>query len=63
VTVAIGRPATELTGMLIDVSWEDEVAGGHGPVRGSSGYCPSFTPCLIGPREDRTHFEQAWHHT
>jgi hypothetical protein len=63
-TVAIGRAATELAGMLLDAGRDEEAAEAvTAGFRGSPGYYPLFAPRLRAVRNDRTRLEQAWHDT
>jgi hypothetical protein len=63
-TVAIGRTATELAGLLLDAGRDDEAAEAvTAGFRGSPGYYPLFAPRLRAVRKDRTRLEQAWRDT
>jgi hypothetical protein len=63
-TVAIGRAATELAGLLLDAGRDDEAAAAAtAGFRGSPGYYPLFAPRLRAVRKDRTRLEQAWRDT
>jgi hypothetical protein len=63
-TVAIGRAATELAGLLLDAGRDEEAAAAAtAGFRGSPGYYPLFAPRLRAVRRDRTRLEQAWRDT
>ena len=63
-TVAIGRAATELAGLLLDAGRDDEAAeAATAGFRGSPGYYPLFAPRLRAVRKNRTRLEQAWRDT
>ena len=63
-TIAIGRAATKLAGLLLDAGRDDEAAEAvTAGFRGSPDYYPLFAPRLRAVRKDRTRLEQAWRDT